>query len=232
MKPNCFISSASESLPIAKALAASLSRKNCEPALWSEDIHKPSEYNLESLLNQARSGDFAVFIFMPDDQAIIRNNTSNIVRDNVLFELGVFIGVMGRERCFIVQGTAKEMRLPSDLHGVTTINYDPQTSPEDQASQFDAIADKILNYTRHTHELFTKTLTVNDLKVLKSCHYPSMPSNQSYKTFGSMPGSWDDKLCMRFLRLMQLGLIETVGSTEIESSRKGKLIAETIQTPG
>jgi len=54
-----------------------------------------------------------------------------------------------------------------------------------------------------------------------------MPSNQAFKAFDSTPTAWDDKLCMRFLRLQERGLIKVTGPTEIETTRKGNLLSET-----
>lgn len=48
----------------------------------------------------------------------MRGNVVSTVRDNVIFELGLFIGRRGMERCFFLQPHGTEtMRLPSDLLG-------------------------------------------------------------------------------------------------------------------
>ena len=46
------------------------------------------------------------------------------VRDNVIFEVGLYVGRLGRDRCFIVFPRGSNPRLPSDLLGVTILNYD------------------------------------------------------------------------------------------------------------
>jgi hypothetical protein len=69
------------------------------------------------------------------------------------------------------------------------------------------------------------------LKLLQSCKVISMPSNQAFKAFGSRPAAWDDKLCMRFLRLLERGLIKCTGPTEVECTRKGRLLSDAGRRP-
>ncbi|QTD43793.1 nucleotide-binding protein [Ottowia testudinis] len=67
--------------------------------------------------------DFAVFAFTPDDVATIRKQEEAIARDNVVFELGLFIGAIGKDRCYIVKPRGVEMHLPSDLLGMNPADY-------------------------------------------------------------------------------------------------------------
>ena len=48
-------------------------------------------------------------------------------RDNVVFEAGLFGGALGIRRTFILH--AHGSKLPSDLLGLTSVRYDPTTSP-------------------------------------------------------------------------------------------------------
>ena len=48
-------------------------------------------------------------------------------RDNVVFEAGLFGGALGIRRTFILH--ARGAKLPTDLLGLTTIRYDPDTTP-------------------------------------------------------------------------------------------------------
>ncbi len=67
-----------------------------------------------------------MFVFSPDDVAMMRDRAMPIVRDNVIFELGLFIGRLGRERNFIISpNDAHDLHLPSDLSGITPIRFDP-----------------------------------------------------------------------------------------------------------
>jgi Predicted nucleotide-binding protein containing TIR-like domain len=49
-------------------------------------------------------------------------------RDNVLFELGLFIGSLGRDRTFMLYDRTDPPGLPSDLAGVTPATFAPHAS--------------------------------------------------------------------------------------------------------
>ncbi|ANQ23114.1 hypothetical protein BA893_07100 [Vibrio natriegens] len=53
----------------------------------------------------------------------MRGTVSGTVRDNVLFELGLFIGKLGKRRCFIVMPDNVDLHIPTDLVGVTPAKY-------------------------------------------------------------------------------------------------------------
>ena len=66
-----------------------------------------------------------MFIFSPDDIINIRGENSNITRDNVIFELGLFIGRLGKDRCYIVMpDNCDDLRIPTDLLGITLATYE------------------------------------------------------------------------------------------------------------
>ena len=68
---------------------------------------------------------FAVVLLTPDDVGSLRENQSNLrprARQNVIFELGYFIGSLGRKRvCALTKGDVEE---PSDYEGVVYIPLD------------------------------------------------------------------------------------------------------------
>jgi hypothetical protein len=65
--------------------------------------------------------DYAAFVLTADDISRSRGRQSQTPRDNVLFELGLFMGRLGRDRTFIVQAADTPLRLPSDLDGITVL---------------------------------------------------------------------------------------------------------------
>ncbi len=132
-KPRLFIGSSSESLDVADAVNLNLDHK-AEVTIWRNGTFDLSSNTIDALTNKAKAVDFSLFIFSPDDIAIIRNKQKAIVRDNVLFELGLFIGAIGKERCFILKPRGVDLHFPTDLLGVTPADYEPNRSDGDLAS--------------------------------------------------------------------------------------------------
>jgi predicted nucleotide-binding protein len=87
-----------------------------------------SEATLESLDKVMRASDFAVLILTPDDMLTSRGKNASAPRDNVLFELGLFMGRLGRSRTFAVYDRTANLKLPSDLAGITAATYQPHSS--------------------------------------------------------------------------------------------------------
>ncbi|HOC91294.1 MAG TPA: nucleotide-binding protein [bacterium] len=72
---------------------------------------------------------FAIALLTPDDVGSSKNNQGDLkprARQNVLFELGFFIGKIGRRnvRCLYMEGVEK----PSDYDGVIYIKIDPENN--------------------------------------------------------------------------------------------------------
>ncbi|EHN67971.1 TIR domain-containing protein [Aliivibrio fischeri] len=131
-KPKLFIASSVEGLDVAEAVNVNLEYVS-ENTLWS-NAFQLSSITLTTLIERANSSDFGVFIFTPDDGLEMRGNTRSAVRDNVLFELGIFIGNLGVERCFIVKPRDVDLHIPTDLAGVTIADYDSNRSDKDLSS--------------------------------------------------------------------------------------------------
>jgi predicted nucleotide-binding protein len=94
-QPRLFIASSAEGLHVAEAVNIKLEH-DFRVKQW-DNAFNLSSMTLQSLLARAEETDFAVFVFHPDDKATIRGAEYSVVRDNVLFELGLFIGSLGIE---------------------------------------------------------------------------------------------------------------------------------------
>lgn len=132
MKPKVFIGSSVEGLSVAYAVQQNL-RHNAESTVWDQGVFDLSRTSIESLETTLQKIDFGIFVFSPDDISVIRDNTTQTVRDNVLFELGLFIGKLGRNRVFFIQPEGSDLHIPSDLTGITPGTY--ETSRDDGSLQ-------------------------------------------------------------------------------------------------
>jgi tetratricopeptide (TPR) repeat protein len=128
MKPRVFVGSSVEALPIAYALQKNL-RHQAEVTVWDQGIFQLSNSSLQSLVSALETFDFGIFVFSFDDIVIIRGEEHRAVRDNVVFELGLFIGELGQTRCFIlIPDGSEDLRLPTDLLGVEPGTYEHNRS--------------------------------------------------------------------------------------------------------
>jgi hypothetical protein len=121
-RASLFIGSSSEGLEIAQALQIGLDY-DCEVTIWNQGAFGLGEGTLESLVKLLDRFDFAILVLTPDDMVNSRGQRAQAPRDNVLFELGLFMGGIGRDRTFIVHDRTVDIRLPSDLAGVTAATF-------------------------------------------------------------------------------------------------------------
>jgi predicted nucleotide-binding protein len=227
-KPQVFIASSVEGLAVAEAINLNLDH-DTYPTLWRAGTFRLGSTSLDDLVKKSSAVDFAIFIFTPDDVATIRESDSRVVRDNVLFELGLFIGALGKERCYVVRPRDTDMHLPSDLLGVTTADYDSKRPDADLASALNG-ACKLIKDAIHTHGLKespdptnqasekafvanppTYLLNPTDLKFLAECVEGSVsyPGGLGYFQISKeMKKEPVNLVRMSAIKLTRLGLIE------------------------
>jgi hypothetical protein len=94
---------------------------------------------LERLLELTREVDFAAFLFAADDWTTSAAASAPAAaggqaspRDNVVFEAGLFGGVLGMRRTFILH--AEGAKLPTDLLGLTAVRYSGELTPAEMRS--------------------------------------------------------------------------------------------------
>jgi ABC-type sugar transport system substrate-binding protein len=125
-----FIGSSTEGIPIVKTIAEKLEaegRGELKVDQWTDDsVFKLNQSTLESLTNAAMTHDFAILVATADDSTRVRDQRVFQARDNVIFELGLFMGRLGRARTFLVCSDNKTLRLPSDLSGITVLRFNQQ----------------------------------------------------------------------------------------------------------
>lgn len=133
--PVIFIGSSKESLNVAKAIEANLVSNGFEIKLWSNNFFEPSKFPLENLELTCTMADFSLLVFSQDDTVISRGKKSLSPRDNVIFELGLFMGSLTRNRVFIISPSGKSLKIPSDLYGLNEIRYKYPDIPSDKNLQ-------------------------------------------------------------------------------------------------
>lgn len=121
-----FIGSSSEGLPLAESVQSVLSHNaNLLVNCWSQGVFRVGNYPMEDLMEELHQTDFAVFVLSPDDYTVSRNTEYYTARDNILFELGLFMGFLGRERTFFIMPDGGDLpyKIPSDLFGLNSAKY-------------------------------------------------------------------------------------------------------------
>lgn len=118
-----FVISSVEALPIARAIQSVFEYDPFTVIVWTDGVIKIANYTLQSLEDQIDQSDFAIAIAHSDDQVESREDQWPQPRDNVIFELGLFMGRLGRARAILMEPRDEKVKLPSDLAGITTIPY-------------------------------------------------------------------------------------------------------------
>ncbi len=124
-KPKLFVISSAEALNVVDQIDINLSHydREFEVVRWNHSVFGPAAYTLESLEEQLDCCDFAIAVAQPDDTVNTRGVTQNAARDNVILEYGMFLGRLGRARAFLLLPKVDTPILPSDLKGVTPLQY-------------------------------------------------------------------------------------------------------------
>ena len=135
-KPRIFLGSSGKQAKLLQALTLGLEEvAHVEP--WTTSFN-PGTTTLERLLELTHEVDFAAFVFARDDWTTNSPPASDPMgageaspRDNVVFEAGLFGGVLGMRRTFILHASGS--KLPSDLLGLTCIRYDEATAASEMS---------------------------------------------------------------------------------------------------
>ncbi len=125
-KSRIFLGSSGKQEKLLQGLTRGLGEA-AEVIPWTTSFF-PGTTTIERLMELTREVDFAAFVFAQDDWTAV--NVSGAPpegagqaspRDNVVFEAGLFGGVLGLRRTFILH--ANGAKLPTDLLGLTSIRY-------------------------------------------------------------------------------------------------------------
>jgi hypothetical protein len=130
VRPRIFLGSSGQQEKLIQALTRGL-KDIADVDPWTT-VFNPGVSTLERLVELTHEVDFAAFVFAQDDWTTRGASTNEpsgqaSPRDNVVFEAGLFGGALGIRRTFILH--ADGAKLPTDLLGLTSIQYDPDTTP-------------------------------------------------------------------------------------------------------
>ena len=125
-KPRIFLGSSGKQAKLLQALTRGLEEvARVDP--WTTSFN-PGTTTLERLVELTHEVDFAAFVFAQDDwttaspsEPVSPGSAQASPRDNVVFEAGLFGGVLGMRRTFILH--ANGSKLPTDFLGLTCIRY-------------------------------------------------------------------------------------------------------------
>lgn len=148
LKPKIFIGSSSAGAPIAEKVKVNLSAiADC--IMWNEpNVWEPNRSTFENLLRMVSYFDFGVFVATADDITISNEKLVIEPRDNVILEMALFCGAMGRDKSFLL--VEEGIKLPSDFYGI----YMPRFKINDDTSikiACDEYATKIEEHYKFGH---------------------------------------------------------------------------------
>ena len=125
-KPLIFLASSIESGKVLKEVALLVETCGGKPLPWPEAF-PVGQYPLESLIEASRKVDGALVLASADDKLVHRGKAVWTPRDNILVEVGIFVSALSRLRAALVYAAPAgvQVKLPSDLGGLTYLRYDP-----------------------------------------------------------------------------------------------------------
>ena len=161
-KPRIFIGSSTEGLAVARAIQSNL----CDVSrskVWKYGAFGLSKTYIEALEEQLEKSDFAIFVLTADDIFLSRDNQFDYPRDNVLFEVGLFIGKIGRDRTYLVCEDKEGLKIPTDLSGLSMARYQPSDEiDEDEQDWVGPGCNQIRNAMKSANLIEKRTPRLSD----------------------------------------------------------------------
>lgn len=165
LRPRIFVASSIEARSVADDVGEILDDWY-DVEVWSDGFFQPGSFTYESLAERLRDFDGGIFVLTPDD-AYFKGEWGWTARPNVVFELGVFAGVLGIGNCLQLRCKVKDDKrltpwkgttgpgggLPpsskstkisaiSDLEGITYIEIPVSATENDGRTKFSLDADE------------------------------------------------------------------------------------------
>ena len=143
LKPKIFIGSSKAGLSVAEKVRVNLSGIG-DCFLWQDpNMWEPNKSTFDNLLKMASYFDFGIFVATADDLTLTNDKIVIEPRDNVILEMALFLGAMGRHKSFML--VENEIKLPSDFNGI----YMPRFNASDDVSIKSACDEYIEKINEH-----------------------------------------------------------------------------------
>jgi len=143
LKPKIFIGSSKAGYSIAEKVKANLQNIG-DCYLWQDPhVWEPNKSTFDNLLRMVSYFDFGVFVATADDLTMTNDKLVIEPRDNVILEMSLFLGAMGKDKSFLL--VEQDIKLPSDFNGI----YMPRFDKTDDKSINDACAEYSAKIEEH-----------------------------------------------------------------------------------
>ncbi len=148
-----FIGSSSHHRKIVDKLEEKLTEKLKIPRNhiknWTRGVFEPGSGTFYTLVSILADIDFAILLFTGDDLKKEETGISKFSpRSNVVFELGLYVGGLGRKRTFLLYDENNQPEIPSDLAGITRVHVKLHNSEQVIDSTLEEASDKIISQIR------------------------------------------------------------------------------------
>lgn len=128
-----------------------------EVITWKHpSVFTNNQSTLDSLIKQSYLVDFALFLVTRDDVTKSRGEELPSPRDNVIFEFGMYLQSLGKDRCFML--VEKGTKVLSDMKGISFPQFDPQQPSNDFKSTLLSLKQNLSEAKRHIPSLVTTGL--------------------------------------------------------------------------
>ncbi len=116
-----FVMTSQASGEAAAAIVNAFANEPFTVSTWTNGGFRGAHYAIDSLEHMLDQSDVAITVTEPGDE-------SPQGRDNIIFELGFFMGRLGRHRTFLIEPRGEQLELPHELAGVNTVTYRPSAN--------------------------------------------------------------------------------------------------------
>jgi len=124
LRPKVFIGSSTAGYNTAEKIKAHF-EPIADCTLWkTPGVWEPNRSTFDNLLKMVSYFDFGAFVATADDLTLTNDKIVIEPRDNVILEMALFLGALGRDKSFLF--VEEGIKLPSDFNGIYMPRFDPK----------------------------------------------------------------------------------------------------------